>query len=248
MWHGRKVPAFGVSLLLPLAAASLVQNLTRRFGIKSPTEALQWVRNHVGDATIFCGGTMATSPRGISYCSMGRFCCPTTLLNITIPKGHSTEAISQAFMIFCGELRLAMQPHLLQAAECPPELPLGHVVSQHNLMLVPAAASADPALKAPVLQGVLLRHAVSRFFAVATTASLQCSVPCAACTAGDARGALRRLGQVNEDDREYVDVCVTQQDLDGCLKKAAWLRTSYQFLKGDAMMEPTSLEPLFGAR
>ena len=52
---------------------------------------------------------------------------------------------------------------------------------------------------------------------------------------------------MGENDREYVEVCVPQQDLDGCLAAAAWLRTSYQLLKGDTMMAPTSLEPIFDA-
>ena len=70
----------------------------------------------------------------------------------------------------------------------------------------------------------------------------------AACTAGDAREALRRLGQVDELNREYVDVCMTQQDLDGCLATATWLRTSYQLLGGDSMVGPTSLEPIFSIK
>ena len=80
-----------------------MQNLTRLSGVKNPSEALQWVREQVGDATIFCGGTMATSSRGVSYYSQGEFGCPTTLLNITIPKGHCIEGTNQAFMRFCGE-------------------------------------------------------------------------------------------------------------------------------------------------
>ena len=68
-----------------------MQNLTRLFSVKNPSEALQWVREHVGEATIFCGGTMATSSRGVSYYSQADCGCPTTLLNATIPKGHCTE-------------------------------------------------------------------------------------------------------------------------------------------------------------
>ena len=56
------------------------------------------------------------------------------------------------------------------------------------------------------------------------------------------------MGQVDENDREYVDVCVTQQDLDGCLAMQAWLCTSYQLLAADIMMAPTSLEPIFSTR
>ena len=73
-------------------------------------------------------------------------------------------------------------------------------------------------------------------------------MPCATCTAGDSRDALRHLGQLDENGREYVDVCVTQQDLDGCLATAAWLRTSYQLLGGDTMMGPTSLAPIFSTQ
>ncbi len=73
-------------------------------------------------------------------------------------------------------------------------------------------------------------------------------MPCATCTAGDSRDALRRLGQVDENGKEFVDLCVPQQDLDGCLAMQAWLRTSYQVLGGDTMMGPTSLEPIFSAK
>ena len=73
-------------------------------------------------------------------------------------------------------------------------------------------------------------------------------MPCTACTAGDTRDPLRRLGQVDENDKEYVDICVTQQDLDGCLATAAWLHTSYELLKGDTMMGPTSLKPIFSSQ
>ncbi len=52
---------------------------------------------------------------------------------------------------------------------------------------------------------------------------------------------------MDEQNREYVDVCLTQQDLDGCLASAAWLRTSQRLLKGDTMMRPMSLEPIFNA-
>lgn len=89
-----------------MVVASSLQNLTRQFGVKNPTDALQWVREHVGNATIFCGGTMATSSRGVSYYSEDKFGCPTTLLNVTIPRGHCTEGTSQAFMRFCGKCSL----------------------------------------------------------------------------------------------------------------------------------------------
>ncbi len=82
-----------------------MQNLTSLVGVKDPTEALQFVRKYVGDATIFCGGTMATSSRGMSLYSKSNLRCPTTLLNVTIPEGRSTEDIYQAFMRFCGEFR-----------------------------------------------------------------------------------------------------------------------------------------------
>lgn len=98
-----------------------MQNLDRLYGIKNPTVALQWVRGHVGDATIFCGGTMATSSRGVSYYSEGNTSegnagCPTTLLNVTIPKGHCTEGTSQALMRCCGEFGPALRPLLCDPA------------------------------------------------------------------------------------------------------------------------------------
>ncbi len=97
-----------------------LQNLGNLAGVKNPTEALQWVREYVGDATIFCGGTMATSSRGVSYYSEGNFGCPTTLLNVTSPRGHCTEGTSQAFMRFCGGCSPAFWPLLcvIAAAAC----------------------------------------------------------------------------------------------------------------------------------
>ena len=115
-------------LLMTTAAASSVQNLSCLFGIKNTSEALQWVRNHVGDATIFCGGTMATSPRG--YCNAGKIGCPTTLLNFTIPKGRSTEAVNQAFMHFCGELSPACAATPAATCRVLPHVSTGHILSQ----------------------------------------------------------------------------------------------------------------------
>ena len=177
-----------MSLLLTAGCCLSCAESDCLYGIKNLTVALQWVRRHVGDATIFCGRTMATSSRGVSYYSEGNTSegnagCRTTLLNVTTPKGHCTEGTSQALMRCCGEFGPALRPLLCDPAAaaicgCLPNLPAGHANLLQAPSSVPGAACATPALALSntVLQWYVLQRysllcqAVSWLLAASTAA------------------------------------------------------------------------------